>query len=75
MIIQSAWQVSFDFFGPQAIVIEPSEGQISSDAGLLPFRQLDEHFGLTRQFAEALIDRRHVGYVSHTFLEMTRSRI
>ena len=54
MIIQPAWQLSLDFFAPQTIVIEPSAGQISSDAGLLPFRQLDEHFGLTRQFAEAL---------------------
>ena len=75
MIIQSAWQLSFDFFGSQAIVIEPSAGQISSDAGLLPFRQLDEHLGLTQQFAEALIDRRHSSYVGHSFLEMTRSRI
>ena len=75
MIIQSAWPLSFDFFGPQAIVIEPSAAQISSDAGLLPFRQLDEQLGLTQQFADALIDRRHSSYVGHTFLEMTRSRI
>jgi hypothetical protein len=49
--------------------------QISSDAGLLPFRELDERLGLTRQFAEALTDRRHVGYIGHTFLEMTRARV
>jgi hypothetical protein len=42
---------------------------------LLPFRQLDEEIGLTRQFVEALLDRRHAGYVDHTFLEMTRMRI
>ena len=75
MIIQSAWQLSFDFFGSTAVVVEPSAAQVSSDAGLLPFRQLDEQFGLTRQFAEALIDRRHGSYVGHTFLEMTRARI
>jgi hypothetical protein len=74
MIIQSAWQLSLDF-GSKPIIVEPSATQISSDAGLLPFRQLDEQFGITRQFAEALADRRHVGYISHTFLEMTRSRI
>ena len=74
MIIQSAWQLSLDF-GSKPIIVESSTAQISSDAGLLPFRQLDEQFGITRQFAEALADRRHVGYINHTFLEMTRSRI
>jgi hypothetical protein len=42
MIIQSAWQLSFDFFGSKPVVVEPSASQISSDAGLLPFRQLDD---------------------------------
>jgi len=75
VIIQSAWQLSFDFGGSKPIIVEPSATQISSDAGLLPFRQLDERIGLTRQFAEALTDRRHVGYVDHSFLEMTRMRV
>jgi hypothetical protein len=75
MIIQSVWQLSFDFFGCKPVVVEPSASQVSSDAGLLPFRQLDEQLGLTRQFAEALIDRRHAGYIGHTFLEMARARI
>ena len=75
MIIQSAWQLSFDFLGSTVIVVQPSAEQVSSDAGLLPFRQLDVRLGLTRQFAAALTDRRHGGYVDHTFVEMTRSRI
>jgi hypothetical protein len=75
MIIQSAWQLSFRFFDTKPIVVEPAAMQISSDAGLLPFRELDERLGLTRQFAEALTDRRHVGYIGHTFLEMTRARV
>ncbi len=77
MIIQSDFQLSLDLGGSKPISVEPSADQISSDAGLLPFRQLDEQLGLTRQFAEALglDDRRQVGYIDHTFLEMTRSRI
>jgi hypothetical protein len=75
MIIQSVWQLSLGFFGSLPVVVEPSATQISSDAGLLPFRELDERLGLTRQFAEALIDRRHGGYIDHTFLEMARARI
>ncbi len=75
MIIQSAWQLSFDFFGSKPVVVEPSAVQVSSDAGLLPFRQLDERLGLSRQFAEALTDRRRAGLVDHPFLEMARARI
>ena len=72
---QSAFQVSFDFLRSKPIVVEPSAAQVSSDAGLLPFRQLDEQLGLTRQFAEALADRRHTSYIDHTLLEMTRMRV
>lgn len=75
MILQSAEQLSFDFLGSLPVVIEPCAAQVSSDAGLLPFRQLDEHLGLSRQFAEALTDRRRAEWVEHPFLEMTRARI
>ncbi len=70
-----AFQLSFDFLKSRSIVVEPSAAQVSSDAGLLPFRQLDEQIGLTRRFAEALADRRHPGYIDHTLLEMTRMRV
>ena len=53
----------------------PSKEQVSSDAGLLPFRQLDEMLGLTKQFAETLVDRRNPGYVEHSYLEMVRMRV
>ena len=36
---------------------------------------LTSELGLTRQFAEALSDRRNVGYIGHSFLEMTRMRV
>ena len=77
MDIQSDFHCTLDLGGLKPVVVEPSAGQISSDAGLLPFRQLDEQLGLTRQFAEALAldDRRQVGYIDHTFLEMSRARI
>jgi len=75
MIIHDAWQLSFGFFHSKPVVVEPSAAQISSDAGLLPFRQLDESLGLTRQFAAALTDRRQAAFIDHTFLEMVRARI
>ncbi len=75
MSIQSVWQKTFDFLGSKPIVIEPSAGQLSSDAGLLPIRQFDERIGLTEQFAQALGDRRRQASVDHSFLHMVLMRI
>lgn len=75
MDAQSAFQLGFDFGTSKTVVVEPSAAQVSSDAGLLPFRQLDERLGMTRQFAACLTDRRQAGYISHTFLEMVCMRV
>ncbi|HVT27861.1 MAG TPA: IS1380 family transposase [Lacipirellulaceae bacterium] len=72
---QSVFQITLDFFDAKPIVVEPTAGQLTSDAGLLPFRQLDEQLGLTRQFADALTDVRAAVQVDHTFLEMVRMRV
>src|SRR5262249_55346784 len=74
MSIPAAWPQCLDFFDTP-IVIEPSPGQLSSDAGLLPIRQFDERIGLTRSFAAALDDPRDPHLTAHTFLEMVRARI
>src|SRR5262249_36455210 len=73
--IQSAWQGTFDFWAELPIVVQPSAARLTSDAGLLPLRQFDEHIGLTRQFAQALDDPRDPECCDHSFLEMVRSRI
>ena len=57
MSIPPAWPQVLNFFG-MPLVIEPSPGQLSGDAGLLPVRQFDERIGLTRSFADALDDPR-----------------
>ena len=74
MSITAAWPQVLDFFGTP-LVIEPSTGQLSSDAGLLPIRQFDQRIGLTRAFADALDDTRDHDLTEHTFLEMVRSRV
>ncbi len=75
MIIHTVWKKSFGFLGSKPIVIEPSAGQLSSDAGLLPIREFDQRIGLTEQFAQALGDRRRQRSVDHPFLQMVRMRI
>src|SRR5206468_1044409 len=62
-------------FFDTTVVLEPSAGQLSGDAGLLPFRQLDEQLGLTRAFAAVLNDPRDPDLIDHTNLEMVRSRV
>src|SRR6516162_11374565 len=74
MSIQPAWQQTFAFF-QLPIVIEPSRSTLSSDAGLLPIRQFDEEIGLTVAFANGLDDPRDPDLITHTFLEMVRSRV
>jgi hypothetical protein len=75
MIIQSDWQASFSFSDPKPILVEPQQAQLTSDAGLLPFRQLDEQIGLTAQFAAALYDPRDPAATTHSYLQMVRTRI
>lgn len=75
MSIQTAWQTTLSFWGELPIIVEPSEAQLSSDAGLLPLRQFDELIGLTQRFAQALEDPRVPKLCDHSFLEMVRSRI
>jgi hypothetical protein len=74
MSIQPAWQATFDFFDTP-VVVEPSAGQLSSDAGLLPFRQADHLLGFTHDFAARLNDPRDPDLIDHTNLEMVRSRV
>jgi hypothetical protein len=74
MSIAPAWQQCLSFFGTP-VVIEPSPGQLSGDAGLLPIRQFDQRIGLTQAFAASLDDARDPKLAEHTYLEMVRSRV
>ena len=48
METRDVWQETFRFFAQKPIVVEPVEDCLSTDAGLLPIRQLDEALGLPR---------------------------
>ena len=74
MSVPAAWPQVLTFFGTP-LVLEPSPGRRSSDAGLLPIRQFDRRIALTRANACALDDPRDPELSEHTFLEMVRSRV
>jgi Transposase DDE domain group 1 len=73
--IQPVFQLTFDFLAELPVVVEASPAQLSSDGGLLAFRQLDERIGFTKAMAAVLDDPRDPDQIEHTFEEMTRSRV
>jgi hypothetical protein len=75
MSIQTVGQATFDFFADRPVVVEVSHAPLTSDAGLLPFRELDQHLGFTQQFAAALNDPRDSELINHSMLDMVRARV
>jgi Transposase DDE domain group 1 len=52
----SGEQVSFDFFPQIPVVVQPSAGRLSSDAGLLPIREFDRRWNFSSRMALCLDD-------------------
>lgn len=75
MSVQTAPPLLFDFLPDRPIVVETSDAWLSSDAGLLPIRQLDERLHFTQQLAAVLDDPRDPRLVEHTVLAMLRARL
>jgi Transposase DDE domain group 1 len=75
MSIQPVLQGTFSFFQKLPMVVETTAAHLSSDAGLLAFREFDEKIGLTHGFAAVLNDRRDAELLEHSFLDMSRARI
>lgn len=73
MSLHNVWQLAFNFLPKKPVCVEPVDENLSTDAGLLVFRQWDEQQQLTAGFAEQLDDQRRDP--DHTTLEMVRSRL
>jgi len=50
-------------------------GEVSSDAGLLFLREVENRIGMISKMTDSLRDRRHPGYVKHQLLELFKQRI
>jgi len=68
-----ATQIHFDFYHKQ-VVADFKGGAISSDAGLLPLRQLDDRLGWLAQAAQVLADDRDPRRTQHDDLALLRQR-
>ena len=68
-------QLTFDFHPRKGIVADFDGGLISSDAGLLPIRQLDQRLGWTTAVADIISDSRQPAKVDHGLLAIVRQRL
>ena len=73
MVSQDAWNLELGFHAQKPIQLEPVQEHLSTDTGLLLFRQLDEQVGLTATFAAQLKEVR--SDPEHPILQMVRSRV
>jgi len=67
--------LSFGRLGRRVIEGDFSGGVISSDAGMLLLRQVDQRIGLSRQVAAAMHDRRDRNRVTHTLRHWVAQRL
>jgi len=75
MSLHSVLPLSLGFLPSRPIEIEVSHAPLTSDAGLLPVRQLDQRIRLTEQVAAALHDRRDPTRTAQSLLSMVRQRV
>ena len=66
-------QFQFDFLPHSPIVVQSHHGQLTSDAGLLVVRQLDQRWTYSARLAACLVDRR--AEPDHSHLSMLRQRL
>ncbi len=72
MSLHDVCQLDFDLLSKMSIRVEPVDENLSTDAGLLIFRQFDHQQRLTESFAEQLNDARCEP--THSALQIVRSR-
>lgn len=73
MSLRDAQATVFDFFTGKDIQVEAVDEYLTSDSGILIFRQFDRQREFTEGFAQQLTDDRRSP--DHSMLEMVRSRV
>lgn len=72
-MIRDAQPALFDFFPGRTVEVRQVDDQVSSDGGLIVFRELDQKLGLTESFAGEVQDGR--SDPTHSFVSVIRQRI
>jgi hypothetical protein len=75
MVAHAAVQLGFDFLPKADLVVQRHEGQLTSDAGLIPVRQFDQRRRYTERMAECLAGCDGRARCDHSVLQMLRQRL
>jgi hypothetical protein len=67
--------IEFPGFGGRKIQADFSDGQVSSDGGVLLIRQVDRWIGLTKRLGELLPDPRDPDRITHSLETLLQQRI
>lgn len=67
--------MTFGRLARRAIVAEFTGGEVSSDAGLMLIRQVDQHYGFSQQMAACFTDHRDPSRVEHSIEAMVAQRL
>ncbi len=59
----------------KSIFIDFAGAKITSDAGFLLMREVDQRFGIIERGCHRLVDERSVPHRKHTFEQMIRQRV
>lgn len=66
---------TFQNLGSREVVAAFDGGKVTSDAGALLLREVDQHFGFIDQFARCLTDHRDPDATEHSVLDLLKQRI
>ncbi len=72
---QAASKITALDIGEKSVLINFNGGFLSSDAGALLLREVDEQIGLIRQIAEAIPDSRDARSMTHSITDMLIQRV
>ncbi|MGQ9470825.1 MAG: IS1380 family transposase [Candidatus Aminicenantales bacterium] len=65
----------FEDIQGKKIEVDFSDGEVSSDAGVLFLREVERRLKLLDRVAKVLHDHRHPGYTRHALLDMLKQRV
>ena len=68
-------QLEFQGFGVRKVVADCSGGRITSDAGSLLLREVEEGTGILRSFSECFVDYRIAELIEHSVSELVAQRV
>lgn len=68
-------QLTFDYYNHKLLVADFKGGAITSDAGLLPVRELDDRLGWLAEAVDVLTDDRDPARTRHDMVTLLRQRV